>query len=72
MLMATKQDKYTVIKYFVDLQDDNHEYNVGVKFPRGNKKVSKKRLDELAGSDNKQGTPLIKKVEEPKADTEDK
>lgn len=68
--MATKKDKYEVIKYFVDLQDDNHKYNVGVKFPRGNKKVSQKRLAELSGSDNKQGTPLIKKIEEIKEDNE--
>lgn len=70
--MANKQEKYEVIKYFVDLQDGDHEYNVGVKFPRGNKKVSQKRLAELSGSDNKQGTPLIKKVEDTKANKEDK
>lgn len=64
--MAQKKDKYIVIKRFVDLQDDNHQYIKGAKFPRGNKKVSQERLDELLGSNNRQGTPLIEK--ETKAD----
>lgn len=62
--MATKKDKYKVIKYFIDLEDNNHEYNVGVKFPRGNKKATPERLAELSGSRNRQGKPLIEKVEE--------
>lgn len=62
--MATKKDKYKVIKYFIDLEDNNHEYNVGVKFPRGNKKVTPERLAELSGSRNRQGKPLIEKVEQ--------
>lgn len=62
--MATKKDKYKVIKYFIDLEDNNHEYNVGVKFPRGNKKATPERLVELSGSRNRQGKPLIEKVEQ--------
>ncbi|MFK3833087.1 MULTISPECIES: hypothetical protein [Staphylococcus] len=62
--MATKKDKYKVIKYFIDLEDNNHEYNVGVKFPRGNKKATPERLAELSGSRNRQGKPLIEKVEQ--------
>lgn len=62
--MANKQEKYEVIKYFVDLQDGDHEYNVGVKFPRGNKKATPERLAELSGSRNRQGKPLIEKVEQ--------
>lgn len=65
MPMATKKDKYEVIKYFTDLQDNNKAYEVGDRFPKPyNKKISAERLDELSGSDNKQGTPLIKKVEQ--------
>lgn len=56
---------YKVIHYFTDLQDDNHEYNVGDTFPRIGLEVSDKRIQELAGSDNKQYKPLIEKVEEP-------
>lgn len=57
---------YKVIKYFTDLKDNNHPYNVGDSFPRNGVKVTDDRLKELSGSDNKQGQPLIKKVEEPK------
>lgn len=53
---------YKVIHYFTDLQDDNHEYNVGDAFPRIGLEVSDKRIQELAGSDNKQYKPLIEEV----------
>lgn len=53
---------YKVIHYFTDLQDDNHEYNVGDTFPRIGLEVSDKRIRELAGSDNKQYKPLIEEV----------
>jgi hypothetical protein len=58
---------YKVIKAFVDLQDCNFPYSVGDAFPRNGKTVTAERLAELAGNDNKQGEPLIKLVEEPKA-----
>ena len=65
---------YKVVKHFYDLQDVKrtksgdlpYEYNVGDAFPRNGKKVSDERIKELAGSDNKQGTPLIEEVEEKK------
>lgn len=57
---------YKVISYFTDLQDFNHPYKVGDLFPRLGLKVTEARLQELAGSNNKQGKPLIEKVEEPK------
>lgn len=57
---------YKVISYFTDLQDFNHPYKVGDEFPRLGVKVSDKRLEELSTSQNKQGKPLIKKVEETK------
>jgi capsule polysaccharide export protein KpsE/RkpR len=57
---------YKVIRYFVDLQDSNHSYEVGDSFPRLGLNVSNKRLEELAGSNNKQGRPLIEKVSESK------
>ena len=59
---------YKVIHYFTDLQDFNHPYNVGDAFPRIGMNVSQERLDELAGSKNKQGKPLIQKIEEIKDD----
>lgn len=50
---------YKVIKHFVDLQDKNHSYNAGDIFPRSGLAVSEDRYAELAGSENKQGVPLI-------------
>lgn len=55
---------YKVVEYFIDLQDNNHPYNVGDKFPRTGVKVTKERLAELAGSGNLQGKPLIVEVAE--------
>jgi hypothetical protein len=64
---------YKVIKLFADLQDKNHVYNPGDVFPREGFKVTDKRLEELAGRNNKQGVPLIEKIEDetPDAKPED-
>lgn len=55
---------YKVIHYFTDLQDFNHPYKVGDKFPRLGLKVSEDRLKELSSNKNKQGKPLIEKITE--------
>lgn len=55
---------YKVIKYFLDLQDGNHPYHVGDVFPRSGVEVKEERLEELAGSENRQKVPLIAKVDE--------
>ena len=57
---------YRVIKYFADLQDNNHEYNVGDIFPHNKKKVSASRIKELSTDKNRRGVPLIEKVEDTK------
>nr|WP_275590292.1 Rho termination factor N-terminal domain-containing protein [Mammaliicoccus sp. P-M59] len=46
------------------MQDDNHEYNVGDVFPRSGKRVSEERLTELSNTSNRQGKPLIERVDE--------
>lgn len=61
---------YKVIKYFTDLHDKNHPYNVGDTFPRSGLEVTEGRLAELSGSTNRQGVPLIEKVAEPKKATQ--
>lgn len=61
---------YKTIKFFTDLHDNNYPYNVGDVFPRAGVSVSTGRLDELAGSNNKQGVPLIALVEEPESEEE--
>ncbi len=55
---------YKVINYFTDLQDGNHEYNVGDDFPRSGKQVSKERLTELSNTSNRQKKALIERADE--------
>ena len=57
---------YKVIKFFTDLEDNDHPYTVGSTFPRKGMSVMPSRLRELSGSDNRQGVPLIEEVTEPK------
>lgn len=59
---------YKVIKAFTDLHDNDYPYSVGDTFPRLGIKVSEKRLKELAGSNNKQKTPLIAEEADPIAE----
>lgn len=54
---------YKVIKYFEDLQDNLHPYNIGEEYPRKGFKVSKERITELASNKNLQGVPLIEEIE---------
>lgn len=61
---------YKVIEFFTDLHDNNYPYNVGDTFPRAGVSVSTGRLDELAGSNNRRGVPLIALVEEPESEEE--
>lgn len=55
--------KYEVVKSFKDLEDDNHIYQKGDKYPRKGK-VKKERVEELSSKDNKIGEPLIAEVGE--------
>ena len=53
---------YEVIHFFTDLNDDNHTYHTGDKFPRDGVSVSDDRVKELSGNGNKLGLSLIKAV----------
>lgn len=63
---------YVVIHRFADTQDVTETksgsipyiYEIGDEFPRDGKRVNKGRIEELAGSKNKPGFPLIKYTEE--------
>lgn len=55
---------YKVIKHFVDLQDNNHKYDVGDTYPRKGLNVLQSRINELASNKNKQKTPLIEEISE--------
>lgn len=54
---------YKVIKFFHDLQDNKHAYNVGDVYPREGVTPTEERIAELSGKDNLQGRPLIEKAE---------
>ena len=58
---------YKVIKHFTDMQDNNFAYQVGDEYPRKGMSVLQSRINELAGSKNRQGVPLIEEIPE-KAD----
>lgn len=55
---------YKVVKFFTDLQDNKHPYNVGDIFPREGVEVSEDRLKELSTDKNKRGAVLIEEVVE--------
>lgn len=57
---------YKVVKAFTDLQDNNHVYLAGDKYPREGVEADEKRVAELASADNKRGVALIEAVEPPK------
>ena len=59
---------YKVIAYFEDLKDGGKPYNVGDIYPKGDIIPTKERLAELSSDKNRRHIPLIKKVEEPKAE----
>ena len=52
---------YKVITNFTDLQDDNHKYIAGDKFPRDGYEPSPERLEELSTNKNRRGKPVIAK-----------
>lgn len=55
---------YRVAEYFTDLQDNNHEYHAGDKFPRDGVEVTVNRIKELSTSANRRGIALIEEVDE--------
>ena len=52
---------YRVIRFFTDMQDNDYPYNEGDTFPRDGLTVSKSRIAELSGPNNRQKEPLIQK-----------
>ena len=54
---------YTVLQKFADLQDrERHVYNVGDEFPHDGRTIDQSRIEELMGSGNKLGAPVIEEV----------
>ena len=59
---------YKVIRFFTDLEDNNYPYEVGSTYPREGLNVSKSRIKELSGPNNKQRIALIVAVGESEED----
>lgn len=59
---------YRVIKAFTDMQDNNYAYDpkdpARNTYPRKGLNVLQSRINELAGSKNRQGCPLIEEIPE--------
>ena len=55
---------YIAVTRFADMQDANRIYEAGETYPRPGLDVTQERIDELAGSDNLAGYPLIAEVVE--------
>ena len=55
---------YITVIPFVDLQDNNHKYNIGDDYPRDGYTPTDERIEELSTEKNKRGEPLIKCVKE--------
>lgn len=53
--------KYVVLKYFEDLQDNNHKYRVGDIYPREGLDPSEERIKELSTPFNLRQEVLIEK-----------
>lgn len=56
---------YKVTRFFYDLQDNDHLYNVGDSYPRKGMAASDKRIAELMSGKNRLKAPVII-AEEPK------
>ena len=56
--------KYKVIHPFLDYQDNNYPYEVGMDYPREGKVVTEERIKMLSSDANNLKTPLIEKEEE--------
>lgn len=54
---------YIATTRFVDLEDDEHIYNIGDTYPRDGLTVSRERIIELITTKNKRNMPLITYVQ---------
>ena len=56
---------WRVIARFDDIQDGFHRYKVGDTYPRTGCEPTTERIEELSGSNNRLGVPIIEECEEP-------
>ena len=57
---------YKAVVMFRDAQDNGHLYRPGDTFPRDGLKVDAARIEQLSGTENRRGIPLIAEVAEKK------
>lgn len=57
---------YRVINTFKDLQDNDHVYEVGKPYPKGDEKTTKKRIDELMKKHPVHKVAFIEEIKKPK------
>ena len=50
---------YIALTRFADLRDENHIYEAGETYPRPGYVPTQYRIDELSGTNNRMGYPLI-------------
>lgn len=55
---------YKVLSEFHDKQDNYYLYKKGDLYPRGDKKVTAKRISELSTDKNAAGIPLIAEIDD--------
>lgn len=63
---------FRVLSDFADLQDSNHVYRIGDVYPHDGYTPTEERVEELSTDKNRLHIPLIKIVEEPKAEEQTK
>ena len=56
------EKEYKAVKFFTDLQDEDHPYEVGDKYPRDGLTVSEERIKELSTPFNIRGEAVIEEV----------
>ena len=59
---------FITLNYFEDAKDEHRAYKPGDTYPREGLEVSESRFKELSTDQNVRGVPLIKWVEDPKAE----
>lgn len=55
-----KEEKFTVLVDFLDLEDNSYFYKKGDPYPREGLELTAERIEELKTDKNKSGIPLIK------------
>lgn len=64
--------EYRTVTAFMDMKDNGYVYCSDDRYPRDGLEPTQERIEELAGSNNKRGMPLIEAVKEEESEGEKK